>query len=267
MTSFRRKFLAGCVGLLGAVVTLSTMVRGEEPAAAAATTTAVPETAATPAAEATPVTPVAPPAAVEAEFCEVDVKVPDVAYIIVDGVTQSKKGTERKVRLARDGKRKTATIVANWSEAGQDRRIERTVDFNKPTKIVFTLDDLTASEQELLDLTNQARANSGLSMLNMDPRLCRAARLHSANMARYNSMSHSLDGRSHQNRTAEAGYPSGMVAENICYSQRDPQAAISTWLNSSGHRANMLSYQYADIGVGIAYSNNGQPYYTQVFGR
>ena len=243
MTSFRRKFLTGCVGLLGTAVTLGSMARGADS-----------------------VVPPAPPGA-ESIFTEVDVEVPDVAYVIVDGVTQSKSGTKRKVRIARDGKRKTCTVVANWSEAGQDRRIERTVDLSKPTKVVFTLDDLTANEQQLLDLTNQARANSGLRMLRMDPRLCRAARLHSANMARQNSMSHSLDGRSHQHRTQEAGYPSGMVAENICYSQGNPQAAINTWLNSSGHRTNMLSYQYADLGVGIGYSRNGQPYYTQVFGR
>ena len=198
---------------------------------------------------------------------EVDAEVPDLAYIIVDGATQSTRGTKRKVRLALDGKRTFVTVVANWSEAGQDRRIERSVNLNKPTKLVFTVDDLNANEQQLLDLTNQSRANSGLPMLRMDPRLCRAARLHSANMARLNSMSHNLEGRSHQHRTMEAGYPSGMVAENICYSQGNPQAAINTWLNSSGHRANMLSNQYSDLGVGIGYSSNGQPYYTQVFGR
>ena len=247
-------FLTSCAGFLGLVVAQGIVAHADEPA------TAVPATPSTSAAVATP-------AVAQPEFVEVDVEVPDVAFVIVDGVTQSKRGTNRKVRIARDGKRKHCTIVANWSEMGQDRRIERSIDLNKPTKVVFSLDDLTANEQQLLDLTNQARANSGLPMLRMDPRLCRAARQHSANMARYNSMSHSLDGRSHQNRAAEAGYPSGMVAENICGSQRDPQSAIYTWLNSSGHRANMLSYQYADLGVGIGYSNNGLPYYTQVFGR
>lgn len=239
-------FLAGCYGLLGVVIAHGTVVSGAEPTI--------------------PTIPPAPPVA-ETMFVEVDVECPDVAYLIVDGATHSKRGAKRQVRIARDGKRMTGTIVANWSEAGQDRRIERTVNFNQPTKLVITLDDLTANEQQLLDLTNQSRANSGLSMLRMDPRLCRAARLHSANMARYHSMSHSLEGKSHQHRTMEAGYPSGMVAENICYNQGNPQAAINTWLNSSGHRANMLSYQYSDLGVGIGYSSNGQPYYTQVFGR
>lgn len=208
-----------------------------------------------------------PPPQVETLECEFEVEAPDVAYVIVDGVTDSTRGTKRKVRVRRIAGKSTCTIVANWSEAGQDRRIERTVRLDKPGKIVFSLDDLTAAEQRLFDLTNQARANSGLPALRFDPRLCRAARLHSANMARYNTMSHSLDGRSHQNRAAEAGYPSGMVAENISYSQYSPDGAINTWLNSSGHRANMLSYSYADLGVGIAYSSGGAPYYTQVFGR
>lgn len=244
-------FLAGCVGLMSATVAQGTVARGAEPVVPPAPAVVVE----------------LPAAATEVEYCEVEVEAPDVAYLIVQGETQSKRGTNRKVRIARNGKRTTAIIVANWSEAGQDRRIERSVDLNKPTKLVFTLDDLNANEQQLLDLTNQARANSGLPMLRMDPRLCRAARLHSANMARLNSMSHSLEGRSYQNRTMEAGYPSGIVSENICYSQGNPQAAINTWLNSSAHRTNMLSYQYSDLGVGIGYSRNGQPYYTQVFGR
>lgn len=255
MTSFRMRMAAAGVGLLAVVVAQVAAVQGAEatvPPAPPSATEAATGVAA----------PVADPAVVE-----VDVEVPDVAYIIVDGVTQSTRGTKRKVRLARDGKRSTVTVVANWSEAGQDRRIERSVNLSQPTKLVFTLDDLNANEQQLLDLTNQSRANSGLPMLRMDPRLCRAARMHSANMARLNSMSHNLEGKSHQHRTMEAGYPSGMVAENICYSQGNPQAAINTWLNSSGHRANMLSYQYSDLGVGIGYSQNGQPYYTQVFGR
>ena len=248
MTCFRRMILAGCCGLWGAVIAHGTVVSAEE--------TTVP-----------PAPPVAESRVSESTYVEVDVECPDVAYVIVDGATQSKSGTKRKVRIARDGKRTARTIVANWSEAGQDRRIERTVNLNTPTKIVFTLDDLNANEQQLFDLTNQSRANSGLSMLRIDPRLCRAARLHSANMARLNSMSHNLEGKSHQHRTQEAGYPSGMVAENISYNQYDPQTAINTWLNSSGHRANMLSYQYSDLGVGIGYSSSGQPYYTQVFGR
>ncbi len=259
MTSLRKMFLAGCIGLWGATIAPGTVAFCEEPTVPPAPPVAVTKTAG----DAQPQSPAQP----EAAFIEVDVECPDVAYLIVDGATQSKSGAKRKVRIARDGKRTLCTVIANWSEAGQDRRIERTVNVNQPTKLVFTLDDLNANEQQLLDLTNQARANSGLPMLRMDPRLCRAARLHSANMARLNSMSHTLEGKSHQHRTMEAGYPSGMVAENICYSQGNPQAAINTWLNSSGHRANMLSNQYSDLGVGIGYSSNGQPYYTQVFGR
>jgi uncharacterized protein YkwD len=235
--------LVGGYALLGAVIAHGSVVRGEEPT--------VP-----------PVPPMTEPM-----FVDVDVECPDVAYLIVDGTTHSKSGARRKVRISRDEKRTTSTIVANWSEAGQDRRIERSVNLDKSTKLVFTLDDLNANEQQLLDLTNRSRANSGLPMLRMDPRLCRAARLHSANMARYHMMSHSLEGKSHQHRTLEAGYPSGLVAENICHGQANPQGAINAWLNSYGHRINMLSYQYSDLGVGIGYSSSGQPYYTQVFGR
>lgn len=266
MLSFRRMVLASRASVCGVMITCGTVALSDEPGAVVpASATVVPAEIKVPA-PAAETTPPAPPVA-ETPFVDVEVEAPEVAYVIVDGVTHSKRGKLRKLRLSRREKKRLAMVVANWSEMGQDRRIERMVDLSKPTRIVFTLDDLTANEQQLLDLTNQARANSGLPMLRIDPRLCRAARLHSANMARFNSMSHYLEGRSHQNRTAEAGYPSGMVAENICASQRDPQSAVYTWLNSSGHRANMLSYQYADIGVGIGYNSSGTPYYTQVFGR
>ena len=266
MLSFRRMILASVASVCGVMIVNGSVVLSDEPGAVVPAAATVTPADAKPLVVTPEATPPAPPAA-ETPFVDVEVEAPEVAYVIVDGVTHSKRGKLRKLRLSRRERKRMTLVVANWSEMGQDRRIERLVDLSKPTRIIFTLDDLTANEQQLLDMTNQARANSGLPMLRIDPRLCRAARLHSANMARYNSMSHYLEGRSHQNRTAEAGYPSGMVAENICASQRDPQSAVYTWLNSSGHRANMLSYQYADIGVGIAYNSNGSPYYTQVFGR
>lgn len=208
-----------------------------------------------------------PPPVAELQYVDIEVETPEVAFVLIDGTVHSRHGKQRRVRLIRHHARLTSIITANWSEAGQDRRIDRVVDLRHPARIVFSLDDLTSSEQQLFDLTNQSRANVGLPMLRLDPSLCRAARQHSFNMARFNSMSHQLQGRTHQHRVREAGYHSGFVAENISASQRDPESAIRTWLNSSGHRANMLSSQYVDLGVGIGYSSSGQPYYTQVFGR
>lgn len=53
--------------------------------------------------------------------------------------------------------------------------------------------------------------------------------------------------------------------ENVAYGQRDAQEVMRAWMNSRGHRNNILSGRYSQIGVGLAYSRSGRPYWTQTF--
>lgn len=53
--------------------------------------------------------------------------------------------------------------------------------------------------------------------------------------------------------------------ENIAYGQSTPGAVMNSWLNSPGHRANILGSNYTQIGVGLAKNNKGVPYWTQMF--
>jgi uncharacterized protein YkwD len=162
----------------------------------------------------------------------------------------------------------SVTLCARWMSAGQERRICRLVKFlpGETIKVTFHPDDLTADEQRLLDLTNAARAESGLPALVVSRRLARAARLHSGNMAAKGQMSHDLDGQSFSDRIQQTGYTSRAGAENVAASQATPDEAIQSWLNSPGHRVNMLGSQFTQIGVGIGTAPNGTKYYTQVFG-
>jgi len=53
--------------------------------------------------------------------------------------------------------------------------------------------------------------------------------------------------------------------ENIASGQRTPEAVVTAWMNSEGHRANILSSNFSKIGVGYATNSNGTPYWTQIF--
>ncbi len=138
-----------------------------------------------------------------------------------------------------------------------------------PTSLPSSRDRLTAWEDTVTDLVNQERANAGCTVtLRTDERLRDAARGHSADMARNNYFSHvSQDGRTFVDRIANAGYPRrDAAAENIAYGYATPADVMKGWMNSEGHRTNILNCAYKAIGVGLAYRGN-TPYWTQDFGR
>jgi uncharacterized protein YkwD len=125
-------------------------------------------------------------------------------------------------------------------------------------------------EQEVLRLVNLERQSQNLNPLAWDNSLGVAAWGHSNDMAQQNYFSHtSLDGRLFSQRIAAAGYPCGSCGENIAAGYSTPQAVMNGWMNSSGHRANILSSSYCDLGVGYAYSSTStyKSYWTQDFGR
>lgn len=117
---------------------------------------------------------------------------------------------------------------------------------------------------EVVALVNAERAKAGCRALVVDPRLVAAAQGHSTDMATNNYFSHtSRDGRSFADRIRAAGYPRP-AAENIAKGQRSAERVMRAWMNSSGHRANILNCSYTAIGVGL--DTRGW-YWTQNFGR
>lgn len=125
---------------------------------------------------------------------------------------------------------------------------------------------LSDEEQQVLDLTNQARVREKLPPLRPNALLCAVARAHSANMARQGKMEHVLDGKKPGERVKEAGYRYSWVGENIAMTDGDTTAAVfKGWMESKGHREHILSDHYEEIGLGIARNDKGEVYYTQVF--
>lgn len=123
---------------------------------------------------------------------------------------------------------------------------------------------LSKEEQEILDLTNAERKAAGLGPLTADPKLFRAAREHSANMARQDRLAHSLDGQEPGDRIRTAGYTAAGWAENCAAGQRTPADVLDSWMRSPGHRANILG-AHSQIGIGVGVTADGKKYYTQVF--
>lgn len=108
-----------------------------------------------------------------------------------------------------------------------------------------------AQERAVLDLTNAERQKAGCAPLALDSSLVKAAGDHASDMVRQHYFSHdSLDGRSPFDRMKAAGFRGGMMGENIAAGQGSPQSAMTAWMNSSGHRANILNCSYNKIGIG-----------------
>ena len=120
-----------------------------------------------------------------------------------------------------------------------------------------------AYEQEVVRLVNAQRAQNGLKPLAENWELSRVARYKSADMAgkRYFSHESPTYGSPYQ-MMRSFGISFRSAGENIAYGQRTPAAVVSAWMNSSGHRANILSSSYTQIGVGYHEAGN---YWTQMF--
>jgi len=129
----------------------------------------------------------------------------------------------------------------------------------------FTID---ATEAKLLELTNAERKKEDLPPYKASPLLFKLARAHSQNMAKQGKLDHELDEKSPFDRMKDAGYRFSGAGENIAYGGDGFPLAniIKNWMDSEGHRANILNVDFIEIGLGIARSESGDVYYTQVFG-
>lgn len=121
----------------------------------------------------------------------------------------------------------------------------------------------SSAAQAVLAEVNAARAQNGLSALTLDASMNRAAAVRAAELAQ--SFSHTRPNGS-RGLTAlnEAGVSYRTAGENIASGQQSAQAVVSAWMNSSGHRANILSASFGRMGVGQA-TIGGRTYWVQLF--
>ncbi|RPE72062.1 uncharacterized protein YkwD [Pacificibacter maritimus] len=110
-----------------------------------------------------------------------------------------------------------------------------------------------ASEGQVLAAINAERAKAGLSPLTYNGQLTRAARAHAQDQAANGYFSHTgKNGSQVTDRVKRVGYSYCLIAENLSVGYPSVQGAVQGWMNSAGHRRNILNGRFTDIGIGIA---------------
>jgi uncharacterized protein YkwD len=128
---------------------------------------------------------------------------------------------------------------------------------------------LAGSENEVIRLVNVERRKAGCGTVGLNTRLRAAIRLHVRELGTHGDLylSHvSDDGRSFAQRAEAQGYDDA-GGENVARGQRDAAAVMNSWMNSDGHRANILNCSFTAIGVGAARGVDGTIVWGQLFGR
>lgn len=124
---------------------------------------------------------------------------------------------------------------------------------------------LTAQEQEALTLLNNDRAKNGLSALKANSKLTTVAENHAKDMIARGYFSHNTpEGKTPFDRIKAAGVSYSTAGENIAINT-SVAAAETAFMNSSGHKANILNADYTEVGIGVAQNASGQLYIVQVF--
>lgn len=125
---------------------------------------------------------------------------------------------------------------------------------------------LEGFEYQLFDLTNAARVNHGLNILTWNNLVKFTARNHSLDMAENKFFDHTnLEGQSPFDRMQEDDVVFTYAGENLAYGQLSSIFAHEGLMNSEGHRENILRDEFEFLGVGVAFNDKSQPYYTENF--
>ncbi|MEU3450647.1 CAP domain-containing protein [Streptomyces thermolilacinus] len=134
-----------------------------------------------------------------------------------------------------------------------------------PTPRLDTTSRAAAAEAAVLELVNQERAKAGCAPVRASTALGDLARAFSQDMAARDFFSHTdPNGDGPWERAAQAGVE-GLGGENIARGQADAAAVMESWMNSEGHRANILNCDFKRLGVGVHIADGG-PWWTQNFG-
>ncbi len=128
--------------------------------------------------------------------------------------------------------------------------------------------------EQIVTLVNAERAKVGCGAVAVNNTLAIVAQAHAVDMAENDYFSHdSLNGKSPFDRMSDAGYNYSTAGENIAAGYTSPSAVMTGWMNSDGHRANILNCDFTEIGVGYYKLTNDTGsvnyvyYWVQDFGR
>lgn len=124
----------------------------------------------------------------------------------------------------------------------------------------------TTLQTQVVSLSNKERVKAGCKALRVNAELLWAARGHSKYMARTGKFSHTGASSSTFIARAKAAGYSAARSENIAWGYRSAAEVVNAWMKSPGHRRNLLDCGAKTFAVGVVFSANGNPYYTQDFG-
>lgn len=129
-----------------------------------------------------------------------------------------------------------------------------------------TADSEHAFLREVVNLVNAERAKEGLSPLSIDTKVQAAAMVRARECEKL--FSHTRpDGSSFSTALKEQNVSYRSAGENIAWGQRSPEEVMNVWMNSSGHRANIMNPDFTTIGVGYYENAQGTDYWCQLFTR
>jgi uncharacterized YkwD family protein len=140
---------------------------------------------------------------------------------------------------------------------------QKPVQAEKPQATTPASSAVSAFEQQVVELTNQERAKNGLPALKLDVELSKVARDKSKDMQTKNYFSHTSPTYGSPFDMMKAyGVSYKSAGENIAMGQRSPEEVVQAWMNSQGHRENIMNPNFTHIGVGHVATGN---YWTQMF--
>lgn len=167
----------------------------------------------------------------------------------------------------------TLWLISKAYQVGISEIIEANPQFENPNliypgdKVYIPLvdEEVTTTQEEILRLVNKERKSQGLSSLELDWQVSRVAQTKSEDMAKNNYFDHTSPTYGSPFQMLKSFNVSYKTAgENIAKGQKTASAVMNSWMNSSGHKANILGSSYTHLGVGY-YVENGTPYWTQMF--
>ncbi|PFL55723.1 CAP domain-containing protein [Bacillus cereus] len=145
----------------------------------------------------------------------------------------------------------------------ENNNTQKPAENNNTQKPAEEAKSLSEFEQRVVELTNAERAKQGLPALKIDTELSKVARIKSEDMQKNNYFDHnSPTYGSPFDMMKKFGISYTSAGENIAQGQRTPEEVVQAWMNSAGHRANILNNGFTHIGVGYVESGN---YWTQQF--
>lgn len=167
----------------------------------------------------------------------------------------------------------TLWLISKAYQVGISEIIEANSQFENPDLIYpgdtvyipLVDEEVTSTQEEILSLVNKERKSQGLSSLELDWQVSRVAQTKSEDMAENNYFDHTSPTYGTPFQMLKSFNISYKTAgENIAKGQKSATAVMNSWMNSSGHKANILGSSYTHLGVGY-YTENGTPYWTQMF--